>query len=157
MRKVTVLAALLGSPNLDASEAAYADLASGLVDPRLVEVLAGLLARHRLRIEMIKTGHPLGPRSRAGVENTHYFYRAADIYAVDGQRVSHRPVPDAVIEAGHWLMALPARTRVDTVMGPAPWHAALGPGDRAGFRNDDFANRIHNDHLHLGMAQPGQG
>lgn len=156
MKRMTVLAALLRSPNLDASEAAYADLASGLVDPRLVEVLAGMLARHRLRIEMIKTGHPLGPHSRAGVENSHYFYRAADIYAVDGQRVSQRPVPAAVIDAGHWLMALPPRKRLSTVMGPASWHAALGPGDRTGFRDDDFANRVHHDHLHLGMAGPAE-
>ncbi len=153
-----MLAALLGSPNLDASGAAYADLASGLVDSRLVEVLAGLLASHRLRIEMIKTGHPLGPRSRAGVENSHYFYRAADIYAVNGQRVSDRPVPAAVIEAGRWLMALPAGARVTTVMGPAPWHAALGAGDRSGFRDDGFANRVHHDHIHLAMARPaGRG
>jgi len=36
-------------------------------------------------------------------------------------------------------------------MGPVEWHAALGPGDRTGFRNDRFANSVHHDHLHIGF------
>ena len=32
------------------------------------------------------------------------------------------------------------------------WHQALGDGDRSGFGDDYFANRIHADHLQLGVT-----
>lgn len=151
---MTALAELLVSSNLDASEWAYRDLACGLVDRRLVKVLADLVGHHRVRVVMIKTGHPMGPRSPAGVENSHYFYRAVDIDAVDDQLVARRPVPAPVVDVGRLLMMRRPEDRIDTVMGPAAWHQALGSGDRTGFRDDDFANRIHHDHLHLGVARP---
>jgi len=48
-------------------------------------------------------------------------------------------------------MSLEGDQRAARVMGPAAWHRALGAGDRTGFRDDDFANQIHADHLHIGV------
>lgn len=145
------LRVLLASPNLEASDTARLDLESGLVDRRLVALLAALAGRHRLRVSTIKTGHPLGPRSPAGRENDHFFYRAADITDVDGLGVEADPTSDPLVELGRSLMALRGPARPARVMGPAAWHAALGEGDRSGFRDDAFAASIHSDHLHIGF------
>jgi hypothetical protein len=142
---------LLLSGNLEASDAARADLESARVDPRLVAVLAVLVERHRIRVSMIKTGHPMGPRSQAGHDNDHYFYRAADIDEVDGEPVATHPAAPGVAAIGRLLMALRGETRPARMMGPTGWHEALGSGDRTGFRSDEFTDEIHRDHLHIGF------
>jgi hypothetical protein len=142
---------LLLSENLEASDAARADLESGRVDRRLVSVLAALVERHRIRVSTIKTGHPMGRRSPAGRENDHFFYRAADIDAVDGEAVEENPTGGGMVAVGNSLMALRGDERPARVMGPTAWHQALGKGDRSGFRSDDFADSIHRDHLHVGF------
>lgn len=145
---------LLRSIRLVASSAARSDLQSGRVDPALVSVLASAVERFAFEVRTIKTGHPMGPVSPAGRLNSHYFYCAADIYAVDGHDVATRPIPAPIVRFGRWLMSLDEALRPRRVMGPGVWHAALGPGDRRGFRDDDFANQIHDDHLHLGVDLP---
>jgi hypothetical protein len=145
---------LLCSPQLTASPAARSDLESGLVSPALVSLLASAAERFAFQVRTIKSGHPMGPVSPAGKPNSHYFYCAADIHAVDGQDVGTRPIPEPVVLFGRWLMSLDPPLRPCTVMGPGAWHAALGPGDRRGFRGDEFANRIHGDHLHLALELP---
>jgi len=94
----------------------------------------------------------MGPTSPSGRDNGHYFYRAADIYAVDGHPAAERPIHGLVVAAGQWPMALPADVRAREVTGPGVWHAALGPGDRSGFRDDTFANLVHDDHLYIGSV-----
>lgn len=113
---------------------AMTDVRSGLVGERI----------------LIKTSHPMGPVSPGGVGNSHHFYRAVDIGEVDGAAVVDRPIADAVLALGRTLMRL-TDGRSDSVMGPAEWLAALGPGDRIGFRDDEHAVRSHTDHLHLGF------
>lgn len=139
------------STNLEASDTALADLASGRVDDRLIGVLMNLSQHHRVHVTMIKTGHPMGPYSPAGRENDHFFYRAADVAAIDGTPIETDPVADGAVAVGNMLIQLHGVGRPARVMGPAAWHAALGDGDRTGFRNDDFANAIHHDHLHIGF------
>ena len=142
---------LLGSPNLAISDAARADLASGRVDQRLVSLLSRLTQHHEIRVTTIKTGHPMGYRSPGGRENDHYFYRAADITDVDGSPLESEPASDGAVAVGRLLMELTGDARPARVMGPVEWHDALGSGDRTGFRDDDFANEIHRDHLHIGF------
>jgi len=149
MEEPEILNELLASPRLVASGTARSDLESGQVSPDLVGLLAAAVARNRIDVRLIKSGHPMGPLSPAGRVNAHYFYRAADIYAIDGHAVAARPVHKQIVDFGHWLMSLPDGRRASLVMGPDPWHAALDMGDRRGFRSDEFANRIHHDHLHL--------
>lgn len=147
----TDLTALLNSANLDASEAARADLESGRVHAPLVALLARLIERHQIRVSTIKTGHPMGPLSPGGRENDHYFYRAVDITAVDGVSVADDSTSAGVLTVGQILTELRGADRPARVMGPTEWQRALGSGDRTGFRSDDFANAIHRDHLHIGF------
>ncbi len=142
---------LLQSENLEASNAARADLVSGRVDTRLVLLLSRLTQHHQIGVATIKTGHPMGPRSPAGRENDHYFYRAADITEVDGHPVGSDPTSDGIVNVGRMLMELRGDARPARVMGPVEWQGALGSGDRTGFRDDEFANEIHRDHVHLGF------
>lgn len=142
---------LVIASNLDAPDAVRADLASGRVDERLVAILAALLAGHSIRVPVIKSGHPMGSHSPAGRENDHFFFRAADITAVHGVAISEDPEAPATIEVGRYLMSLEGDARPARVMGPARWLAALGDGDRRGFRDDPFALEIHADHLHIGF------
>jgi hypothetical protein len=145
---------LLRSQQLIASPDARSDLESDQASPALICLLASAVERFALEVRTIKTSHPMGPISPAGRLNSHYFYCAADIYAVDGQDVGARPIPKSIVRFGRWLMSLDEALRPSTVMGPGAWHAALGPGDRRAFRDDSFANKIHHDHLHLGVDLP---
>ena len=142
---------LVNASNLDAPDVVRAELASGRVDERLVAVLAALTARHSIRVSVIKTGHPMGSQSPAGRENDHYFFRAADITAMDGVAIGKDPEAAVIVEVGRYLMSLKGNARPARVMGPARWLAALGDGNRTGFRDDAFAVQIHADHLHIGF------
>lgn len=148
----TKVSSLVNHAKLQLTVDARADLESGLVDERLVHILRSLLDRHRLSVRLIKTGHPMGPTSPAGVPNAHYDFRAMDIDAVDGLRVADNPTAPALISVGRILMRLRGAARPTSVMGPAPWHEALGPGDRVGFRRDDYATGVHHDHLHIAVG-----
>lgn len=137
---------------LDFSENAQSDMDSGSLDPRLAQLLALLGQRHHLHVTMIRTGHLMGPISPGGRENDHWYFRAADIDVVDGIAVVIDPAAIGTLKLGHLLMGLSGPVRPTRVMGPGQWHDALGAGDRTGFRDEPFANRIHHDHLHLGFA-----
>jgi hypothetical protein len=85
--------------------------------------------------------------------NTHFFYRAADITAVDDKRIGDTPASPDVVDVGRILRELPRGHRPDRIMGPASWHHALGYPRSAGFLNTPFHNEIHADHLHIGFSQ----
>lgn len=107
-----------------------------------------------MRLGYVKTGHPMGPTTPKGTANAHFYFCAADIHAVDDEPVELRPIPTAVVDLGRMIMLLPPKLRPQQVMGPTPWHAALGGSAVTGFRDDDRANAIHHDHLHLGFIPP---
>ena len=142
---------LLQRDALDASDTARADLESGEVDGRLVSLLTALTQRFRICVSLIKTGHPMGPRSASGRENDHFFYRAFDVVAVDDVPLLEQPDSPSAVGVGNYLIDLVGDKRPARVMGPAAWLAALGPGDRTGFRDDEFATSVHSDHLHIGF------
>ena len=133
----TSLAELLASPNLILTERARADLASGAVDARLVDVLAAAVAEHRLSVSVFKTGHAKFVRGSTSVSN-HWYGRAVDVYAVDGVPVSRRnPAARALVFT---LLELPGPP---TEIGQ-PWSDLLVyPGV--------FSDADHQDHLHLGF------
>jgi len=145
---------LLEHPNLHLSGNAQHDIASGLVQPDLLEILALLAQHHQISVRMIKTGHPLGPVTPGGRRNDHYFYCAVDIDMVDGQPVQGNETSPGLLAVGQLLTSLAAERRPRLVMGPAAWHRALSDDDIPGFRNDAAANQIHADHLHIGVAEP---
>jgi hypothetical protein len=74
-----------------------------------------------------------------------------DIVAIDGVAVADAPAAPVLVEVGRFLMSRTGDARPARVMGPAEWLQALGPGDRSGFRDDEFATQIHRDHLHIGF------
>lgn len=143
-------AGVLALPGLTLSAPARADLESGLVDPRLVSVLAIAAGRFPIAVGVIRTGHSqcVGGGSRAerptcSVSN-HWSYRGVDIVAVAG-----RPVSVANGDArtlAEFLVALPAALRPDE-MG-VPW-AALDPLPVV------FSDAAHQDHIHLGWSAKG--
>jgi hypothetical protein len=140
---------LLAAATFKPSTNARRDLESGQVDTRLVYVLWILAQKHIIEVSMIKTGHPLGPVSRAGIVNSHYYYRAADIVAIDNKPiVSHAADPE-VVDVGRMLRHLSPQERPDTIFGPEAWHTTLNYPASAGFISDSFHNQIHADHIHV--------
>lgn len=136
------LAQLLALPTFRPSADARLDLASGNVDPRLVEVLLVLAQEHSLDISIIKTGHPLGPTTPGGFTNSHYYYRAVDITAVDGKSLLEYPTNPDVLAIRRILRSLSPQARPDHIFGPEAWQASLGYTASAGFRSDAFHNQI---------------
>ncbi|MDQ2714072.1 MAG: hypothetical protein M3Z08_04120 [Chloroflexota bacterium] len=140
---------LLAIPAFKPSSQARADLESGNTDARLVSVLLTLAQKHALEVSTIKTGHPLGPKTPGGFVNSHYYYRAADITAIDGKSIAGHETDSDIVDVGRMLRNLLPQDRPDHIFGPEAWQAALGYASTAGFRSDPFHNQIHADHLHL--------
>jgi hypothetical protein len=138
-------ASLLSNPRLGLSANARADLVAGIVDSRLVSVLAQLLTRHTLYMGVFKTGHPTmivtdnGPGNRVSM---HYYGRAADIMAVDGVNVSRaNPAARAVVVELKTLLAGQSYE-----LGQ-PWADLVGGGT--------FTNAVHQNHIHIGFLTAG--
>ena len=137
-------AALLADPRLTLTPQARADLASGVVDPRLTHLLAGLLQRHTLTVIVFRSGHS---RAIAGTDtvSNHFYGRAADVVAVDGEPVTpasqaaRRVVLELMSSASLW-----GRPEIGQ-----PWPELVG--------NGVFADARHLDHLHVGMFDPQGG
>ncbi len=91
----------------------------------------------------------MGPVTPGGLVNSHYYYRAVDIVAVDGNPIAGHATDSAIVDVGRIVRHLPPQERPDHIYGPVEWHAALGYSSREGFRCDPFHNKIHADHLHL--------
>jgi hypothetical protein len=142
---------LLQRDALDASDAAKSDLASGNVNEHVLSLLAALTERFRISVSLIKTGHPVGSHAPSGRENDHYFYRAFDVIAVDDVSIAEYPDAASAVAVGNYLLQLAGDARPARVMGPSAWLSALGPGDRTGFRDDEFATAIDTDHVHIGF------
>ncbi|MGH9164551.1 MAG: lytic murein transglycosylase [Acidimicrobiales bacterium] len=141
---------VIDHPGLTLSAPARADLESGLVDPRLVSVLAIAASRFPIAVGVIRTGHSqcVGGGSRAerptcSVSN-HWGYRGVDIVAVAGRPVS--AANDDARALAEFLLALPGSLRPDEL--GLPW-AALDPLPVA------FSDAAHQTHIHLGWSAEG--
>lgn len=140
---------LLTNPNVILGPNERADLEAGLVDPRIVGVLALIAQDHVIHVGPFKTGHsPCAGGSAnqtadggctSGISN-HWHGRAVDIGAVDGAAVTAsntgaRAIVDAIVaRAGHFEL---------TELGQ-PW---LDGTEGALF----MFTEAHGDHLHLGI------
>jgi secretion/DNA translocation related TadE-like protein len=132
--------ALLASPRLELTSQARADLAGGVVDQRLVAILAEALRRHQLAVSVFRTGHS---RYVAGtsVVSKHTYGRAMDIYKVDGSLVRPGHAPSRRLVT--WLASLGPDHRPSEVGSPFPDFAPL-PGH--------FSDQAHLDHLHIAVG-----
>ena len=143
-------AALASQPGLVLSAAARADLDSGLVDPRLLSVLAIAAARVEVAVGVIRTGHDqcVGGGSRAerpACRVSHHWHgRGVDLVAVGGRAVGvGNAEARALVEA---LLRLPEGLRPHEI--GVPW-AALDPLPGV------FSDAAHRTHLHLGWGPAG--
>ena len=128
---------LLRNPRVVLTPNARADLEAGVVDPRLVSLLAWVTERHTLTITVFKTGH--SKYTRSGNISLHFLGGGADIFIVDGLPVSasNGAALDALLE----IARVEGELRPDELGHP---FGAIGfPG---GFTDAD-----HDDHIHLGF------
>ena len=148
--------ALTEHPNIRLTAAAEGDLEAGIVDPRLVQVLATLAQTYELDILSFRTGHPRCKVLPGGVNqgpncavSNHWEGRAVDIMATAPaglplQAVSPRNTTARAITE---LLAL---TPVDNPLRPdevgSPWAAY-------DHHHGHFTNSLHQDHLHIGYQQ----
>lgn len=128
---------LLRNPRVVLTPNARADLQAGMVDRRLVSLLAWISERHTISVTVFKTGH--SKYTRSGSVSNHYHGRGADIFIVDGSPVS--------------ASSLPAR---EVVLETAGVQGALRPSELGhpfgsiGFPGG-FSDSDHADHLHIGF------
>ena len=131
---------LLANPNLTLTDRARADLVNGLVDPRVVNVLAAAAANHRISVSVFQTGHTQFVAGTDRVSN-HFHGRAVDIYAVDGAPVS--PSNDAALDLSIAILTGAPTLQPDEFGSPWP-----GLSQFAGA----FSDAAHQDHLHIGWS-----
>jgi hypothetical protein len=134
-----VIAAVLGDPHIRFTPAARADVKSGSIDARILEVLLLLAQDHELApVGPLITGHTYFVKGTTRVSN-HASGRAVDIIGVDGGPVS--PTNGAARAVVEEALTLPAPLAPDEVGGP--W--IVQAGARLSFTNAD-----HQDHIHIG-------
>lgn len=140
---------LLANPNVVLGPNERADLEAGLVDARIVGVLAWIARDHVIDVGPFKTGHSpcaggsgyeTGDGGCAKGLSNHWYGRAVDIGAVDGAPVSAsnaaaRAIVEAIVaRSGHFEL---------TELGQ-PW---LDGTEGALY----MFTEAHGDHLHLGI------
>ena len=135
------VAAVLDNPNIALCPACRQDLIDGVIDARLVDLLAWAGQGHQIAVSVLKTGHSRFVNGTNRISN-HWEGRAADLYAVDGVAVS--PSCDGCRTFAQEVVGLGAG-RPDE-MG-VPWADMVGAGGWNVFSDGD-----HQSHLHLGYG-----
>ena len=130
---------VLANPRVVLSPRARDDLALGLIDDRIVAVLAGLAERHTIGVSVLRSGHSRYVAGTSSVSN-HWCGQGADIWMVDGTAVT--PNSTAAYDAAVYLSLLPPPLRASEV--GTPWPALSGDGF--------FSDGAHQDHVHVGFG-----
>ena len=156
---------LLETRNFEASRNAIGDLKGGVVDERLVATLQAVTEEHRICVDSFKEGHyflpgvPDGPLipdsygSAGGLQNSHYYGRAADIRRVNGNPVRGNGTNPDVLDVGEIISRVPPQERPDQIIGPESWAEALGRSSEEGWILDEDQLERHEDHLHIGFIR----
>jgi len=131
--------AVLDHPAIGLTASARGDVASGAIDPRVLEVLLLVAQTHELApVGPLITGHSYYVKGTTRVSN-HVSGRAVDILGIDGAHVS--PTNEAAREVMEAILTLPAPLLPDELGGP--W--VISNGSRSSFTNAE-----HQDHVHFG-------
>lgn len=131
--------ALLNNPNLSLSPGARQDLIDGVIDQRVIDFLAWAAAHHQIAVSTLKSGHSQFVNGTDRVSN-HWYGRAADIAAVDGDAVT--PGSAAARAFAEEAIAL-GQGRPDEI--GLPWSDLTGaPGV--------FSDADHQNHVHAGWG-----
>ena len=131
-------AALVEEPNLTLSPQARDDILSGVVDNRVIMLLAAASAKHSIAVSVIRSGHSKFVSGTDRVSN-HYQGRGVDIYAVDGAAVSSSN--EAALRLAMAVLASAPPLRPDEL--GSPWTSL---NNFAGA----FSDEGHANHIHLG-------
>lgn len=131
-------ASLVRNPNISMGPEAVADLLSGTIDQRVINVLGAAALEHRLVLSVIKTGHSTYVKGTDRVSN-HIVGRAVDISAVDSVDVTASNY--AALDLSLAILTSGPSVRPDEF--GSPW---LELTSFAGAFSDDD----HSDHLHIG-------
>jgi hypothetical protein len=128
-------AALLESSAIELASPAAADLEHGIVDSRLIDLLAWITANHSIAISEFKTGHGKYVTGTTRISNN-WYGRAVTITAVDGQPVAAGSAGARAV----WqlLRTAPAAIRPSEL--GAPWADPSNPRYYSGV---DAMNLIH--------------
>ena len=126
---------LLDSSSIDLAPAAASDLNNGIVDSRLISLLAWIAQRHSIAISEFKTGHSKYVTGTTKVSNN-WYGRAATITWVDGKPVS--PGSAAARTLWNELRTAPAAIRPIEI--GAPW---ADPANSRYYSGSDAMNLIH--------------
>jgi hypothetical protein len=129
---------LLTDPRIRLEPAARGDVASGLVDHRVLQVLLFLAEHHDLNsVGPLISGHSYFVRGTTRPSN-HVFGRAVDISVIDGVPVSI--ANPAALDAMELVLSLPPPFLPDELGGPwLLYHLAVR-----------IFTRDHGDHIHIG-------
>ncbi len=129
---------VLSHPRIGFRPEARGDVAAGLIDPRILQVLLFLAERHDLSsVGPLITAHSYYVRG-TNVPSNHAFGRAVDITVIDGAGVS--AANPGARDAMELVLTLPPPLLPDELGGP--WllsHPSV-----------DVFTRDHGDHLHIG-------
>lgn len=134
------VAALADDPQMDLPPAAVFDLAAG-VDPRVVEVLAGLSRTYALSVSVVRAGHPV---EIFGTDrpSRHTLGRAVDVWAVNGEPIVTITLDDPLLVG---FLAAVRDLGAQSIGGPVDLD---GPG------GIHFADALHRDHVHIAFDEP---
>jgi len=115
---------------------ARADVAGGVIDEKMLQLLLALSVKWRFHVQVLRSGHPVNVFGTKRKSN-HTLGRAVDIWAIDGIPVIDRLRCDweAVMREADGLGAT-------EIGGPAIPDGRKPPGSY-------FTNLVHQDHLHL--------
>lgn len=137
--------AVLDDPRITLPDSARWDVHAGVAHPKLLRVMADIAERHPFTVVTISSGHPHHVFGTEHVSD-HIRGRAVDI-AILGERpiVEDREEGSATYELTQWLWRHPDVRQIGS-----PW-ALDGYGGRS------FTDVVHQDHLHVAVADADQG
>ena len=129
--------AVLAHPGIELPDSARWDIATGRVSDDVLDTLRALADGQAVRVAVLSSGHPVEVFGTPHVSN-HIPGRAVDVWAVGGVPVVEQRAADG-----------PLRGVIDSLL--ARGVTELGsPFDVDGPRGANFANLVHQDHLHIG-------
>ena len=126
---------VLDHPNIDLPDSARWDIYRGRVGLPLLDALAQAAERHRVRVAVLRSGHPPNVWASDRI-SAHTRGDAVDIWSVDGKRViQQREAGSPAYKLAASFLASGARQ-----VG-SPWVLAEGAPR-------SFSDAVHQDHLH---------
>lgn len=129
--------AVIDDPRIELPDSARWDIESGIVDDRVLRLITKLATKAEIKVVTLKEGHPLQVFGSTSTSN-HIRGRAVDIWWFDGPVVEQRSPKG------------PLRSVIQELL--ADGVTELGaPFDLDGPGGANFANVVHQDHLHIGF------